>query len=153
MSALLEAEVSRRAFLSGGGALILGFTMFPLLAQQPQEGRNVGKQPKKAPKLPGSLENNPMLDSWIRIDADGSVTVITGKVELGQGIKTALLQIAAEELVVDPQRMKIVTAPPMALRPNTGLAPMMVMPSMALSGRKSQLTMSPNDSLMRTPFW
>ncbi|OGA34241.1 MAG: aldehyde dehydrogenase [Betaproteobacteria bacterium RIFCSPLOWO2_12_FULL_62_13b] len=110
MSALLEAEVSRRAFLSGGGALILGFTMFPLLAQQPQEGRNVGKQPKKAPKLPGSLGNNPMLDSWIRIDADGSVTVITGKVELGQGIKTALLQIAAEELVVDPQRMKIVTA-------------------------------------------
>ena len=43
-----------------------------------------------------------MLDSWIRIDADGSITVFTGKAELGQGIKTALIQIAAEELVVEP---------------------------------------------------
>ena len=41
-----------------------------------------------------------MLDSWIRIDADGAVTVFTGKAELGQGIKTALMQVAAEELGV-----------------------------------------------------
>ena len=51
-----------------------------------------------------------------------------------------------------PSRIVTVTAPPSALRPNTGLAPTMVMPSMALSGRKSQLTMSPKDSSMRTPF-
>ena len=51
-----------------------------------------------------------------------------------------------------PSRMVMTAAPPMALRPNTGLAPMIVMPAIALSGRKSQLTMSPKDSLMRTPF-
>ena len=39
-----------------------------------------------------------MLDAWIRINADGTATVFTGKVELGQGILTALAQIAAEEL-------------------------------------------------------
>ena len=48
-----------------------------------------------------------MLDSWIRIDADGAITVFTGKAELGQGIKTALLQIAAEELDVDPARITL----------------------------------------------
>ena len=39
-----------------------------------------------------------MLDAWLRINADGTATVFTGKVELGQGILTALAQIAAEEL-------------------------------------------------------
>src|SRR5262249_207948 len=53
---------------------------------------------------------SPMLDSWIRIDADGSITVFTGKAELGQGIKTALLQIAADQLDVDPAAIKLVTA-------------------------------------------
>ena len=43
-----------------------------------------------------------MLDSWIRVDADGRITVFTGKAELGQGIKTALIQIAAHELAVAP---------------------------------------------------
>ncbi len=49
-------------------------------------------------RLPGSLADNRMLDAWIRIAADGTATVCTGKVELGQGIVTALAQIAAEEL-------------------------------------------------------
>ena len=52
----------------------------------------------------------PYIDAWIRIDADGRVTVFTGKAELGQGIKTALIQVAAEELTVDPVRIAIVTA-------------------------------------------
>ena len=51
-----------------------------------------------------------MLDSWIRIDADGTITVFTGKAELGQGIKTAFLQIAAEELDVPFASLKVVTA-------------------------------------------
>ena len=38
----------------------------------------------------------------IRIDADGTITVFTGKAELDQGLKTALIQLAAEELVVEP---------------------------------------------------
>ena len=51
-----------------------------------------------------------MLDAWIRVDADGTITVFTGKVELGQGIKTALVQLAAEELVVGPARIRLITA-------------------------------------------
>ena len=42
-----------------------------------------------------------MLDAWLRIDPAGTVTVFTGKVELGQGILTAIAQIAADELDID----------------------------------------------------
>ncbi len=63
-----------------------------------------------APKPPGSLATTPFLDSWIRIDADGSITVFTGKAELGQGFKTAFQQIAAEELDVPFESLKVVTA-------------------------------------------
>ncbi|HEY6895310.1 MAG TPA: molybdopterin cofactor-binding domain-containing protein, partial [Rhodanobacteraceae bacterium] len=48
--------------------------------------------------------------AWIRVGADGSVTVFTGKAELGQGIRTALIALAAEELVVAPASITLVTA-------------------------------------------
>jgi len=96
-----DADLTRRALLAGGGALIVGFSL-PAWAQQ-----NKGEAP--AP-LPGSLKNTPMIDSWIRIGADGKITVLTGKAELGQGIKTALLQIAAEQLGVEPGAITLVTA-------------------------------------------
>src|SRR2546423_1521736 len=60
-----------------------------------------------------------MLDAWIRVDADGTISVFTGKVEFGQGIKTALVQLAAEELVVVPARIQLVTADTMRT-PNEG---------------------------------
>jgi CO/xanthine dehydrogenase Mo-binding subunit len=50
-----------------------------------------------------------MLDAWIRIDADGSATIFPGKVELGQGITTALTQIAAEELDLPLARVHVLT--------------------------------------------
>jgi CO/xanthine dehydrogenase Mo-binding subunit len=55
-----------------------------------------------------SLKNNPRLDSWVRFEPGGTVTVLSGKVELGQGIVTAIAQIAAEELGVPPEKLSIV---------------------------------------------
>ena len=60
-----------------------------------------------------------MLDAWLRIDADGTVTIFTGKIELGQGIGTALAQIAADELDVDLKRIRMVHGDT-ALTPNEG---------------------------------
>src|SRR6476646_7963949 len=63
-----------------------------------------------APKLPVSLAANPVLSSWSRFSTDGHVTVSPGKVEIGQGIVTALAQIAADELDVDIARVQMVRA-------------------------------------------
>jgi len=111
--------VSRRAFLAGGGALVVGFSFLPgLVAAQAQEGQNAGSEPRSTAPLPGSLKDSPFIDSWIRIDKDG-VTVMTGKAELGQGIKTALIQIVAEELAIGPSRIRLVSADT-AATPNEG---------------------------------
>jgi len=96
-----DAKLSRRAVNAGLGALLVSFTLYPqsLAAQQ-------GQQP---PRLPGSLGTNRRLDAWIRINADGTATVSTGKVELGQGILTALRQIAAEELDLPLTRITMIS--------------------------------------------
>jgi nicotinate dehydrogenase subunit B len=62
------------------------------------------------PELPESLEANPILGEWVRITSDGVVEVRSGKVELGQGVLTALAQIAAEELDVDVDRVRMIAA-------------------------------------------
>ncbi len=58
--------------------------------------------------LPLSLQNNPRLDRWLAILPGGRVRLSVGKVELGQGIMTALAQIAAEELSLELPRLDIV---------------------------------------------
>src|SRR5689334_11372534 len=73
-----------------------------------------------APTLPFSLAANPRLSSWIRFSSDGQVTVSPGKVEIGQGIVTALAQIAADELDVDIGRVRRVRATTVA-SPNEGV--------------------------------
>ncbi|HEX3860105.1 MAG TPA: molybdopterin cofactor-binding domain-containing protein [Stellaceae bacterium] len=98
-----EAGPSRRGFLAGGGALIVSFSLLPRFAAAQAAGQT-------GPALPGSLAKFPMLDSWVRIDANGAITVFTGKAELGQGIKTALIQLAAEELIVTTEAIDLVTA-------------------------------------------
>ena len=60
------------------------------------------------PALPPSLAATPRLDRWVRFDPERSVTVWSGKVEIGQGIRTAIAQIAADELDVDIGRVSIV---------------------------------------------
>jgi CO/xanthine dehydrogenase Mo-binding subunit len=62
------------------------------------------------PKLPGSLHVNRRLDRWLRLLPEGVVLLTPGKVELGQGILTALAQIAAEELDVALPRIRVQAA-------------------------------------------
>jgi CO/xanthine dehydrogenase Mo-binding subunit len=72
--------------------------------------RSTGSQAQSSPSLPFDLKANPKLDSWIRLEPDETVTVFTGKAELGQGILTALAQIAAEELDIDIGLVRMVSA-------------------------------------------
>jgi len=91
-------HLSRRDFGKSAGALVVAFSL----------SSHVAIAQGAAPRLPGSLNNNRRLDAWLRIDADGTVTVFTGKVELGQGAVTALAQIAADELDVAFSRVRMI---------------------------------------------
>src|SRR5262245_48658820 len=72
------------------------------------------------PKLPVSVAANPRLSSWLEFSADGHVIVSPGKVEIGQGIVTALAQIAADELDIDLSRVQMLRAST-AASPNEGV--------------------------------
>ena len=61
-------------------------------------------------ELPRNLSANPLLSQWVRVRADGGIDVQVGKVELGQGILTALAQVAAEELEVSVGQVRMVPA-------------------------------------------
>ena len=88
-------RTSRRAFVKMTGALVVGFARAPKLTLAQD-------------RLPGSLQGNRRLDGWIAIHPNGRVTIFTGKIELGQGIGTALAQIAADELDVELARIDVV---------------------------------------------
>lgn len=111
MNAPLTGTLTRRGLLAGAGGLLVSFSLLPhALAQSVAPAQ---------PHLPGSLETSRSLDAWIRIDPNGHITVFTGKAELGQGVRTALLQVAAEELDVPPGELEIITADT-ARTPNEG---------------------------------
>jgi CO/xanthine dehydrogenase Mo-binding subunit len=71
-------------------------------------------------KLPGSLENNRSLDRWLRFNTDGTVTIFPGKVEIGQGILTVLVQMVAEELDIALERVRLAPADT-SRSPNEGM--------------------------------
>ena len=100
---------TRREFTAGIGAIVVAFSIDPKLALTQQ-----------AAPLPGSLAQNRMLDAWIRINTDGTATIFPGKVELGQGITTALIQIAAEELDLSLGRVRVLTTDT-SYSPNEGV--------------------------------
>lgn len=93
------AGYGRRQFLKTTGQLLIGFSLLPASLRSEQ-----------ATPLDGLQAEEGNISAWLRIDAEGNVTVLTGKTELGQGIKTALMQIAAEELDVSMKRMHIIIA-------------------------------------------
>jgi nicotinate dehydrogenase subunit B len=100
--------LSRRKLLKGTGALVVGFSVAGT-------SRPVAFAADEIPANPNSsadeqLKLSPDLDSWIRMAADGSVTVLTGCVEMGTGILTALSQIVAEELDVPIDRVSLISA-------------------------------------------
>jgi CO/xanthine dehydrogenase Mo-binding subunit len=98
-----EREFSRRSFVKGGGAMVVGFSML---------GAGVGARIAKGAEDPYHSPGPPPLnavDSWLVVHADNTVTLKPGKEELGQGTGTALLMIAAEELDVAMSQIRSLT--------------------------------------------
>ena len=92
-----NAIASRRGFLKAGGSLVVTFSIpaLPSLARA-QAG------------APAKTVAATEVDGFLAVNADGTVTVYSGKVDLGTGIQTALAQMAAEELDVPFEKVVIV---------------------------------------------
>jgi nicotinate dehydrogenase subunit B len=92
--------MKRREFLKTSGALVVSFSAASLAGRV---GLAQGQFGTRASHVDPS-----QVDSWIAINADGGVTVFTGKCELGQGMLTAQAQLVAEELAVPVDRVKVI---------------------------------------------
>ena len=112
LAALTRAGLSRRAFVKGSGALIVAFSATRLAG-------DLGFAPDSATAQGFNGTGSTELDSWIAINADGSVTAYTGKCELGTGLFTAQTQLVAEELSVPIDRVQLMQCDT-AITPNQG---------------------------------
>ncbi len=113
-----ERRVSRRTFVAGTGALVVGFTLPRYL--NPGSARAAAPLPPPIPlNVPPAKPVNPVptasdgpaanaIDSWVRIGANNIVTIFSGKCELGTGTATATLQVAADELSVTMEQLRFV---------------------------------------------
>ena len=102
--------LSRRAFLAAGGMLVVGLRLGGRARAQsiPGADRFIGKP--LAPDL---------VDSYLAVHADGSVTIFVGKVDIGTGGRIAMRQIVGEELDLPPERIAMIEGDT-ALTPNQG---------------------------------
>ena len=93
---------SRRDFIKTAGCLTIGFCL---------GGRSLSyAYAGPSQELPGDLQRNPRINAWLEVLADGRVRVLTGKLELGQGIGTAVAQVAAEELYLEMSQVEVLLA-------------------------------------------
>ena len=99
---------SRRTVLKGGGALVVSFSFAGPLAQALAQGA--------APDKPLVLTE---VDSFLSIDAKGLVTIYSGKIDFGTGVRTAFMQIVADELDVPFRRVTVIEGDT-ALTPDQG---------------------------------
>jgi nicotinate dehydrogenase subunit B len=100
-------RLARRDFLKVGGVLMVTFAV----GVKPE--RAIGATATKTVALD-------QVDGFLAIDAKGGVTVYSGKVDLGTGIRTAMAQIAAEELSVPLARIEVIQGDTL-LTPDQGI--------------------------------
>src|SRR3954471_3263437 len=105
---MTEMQLTRRNVIQGSGALVVGFALGSRTPASAQAGGPAAKS--VAPDE---------VDGFLAIGADGQVTVFSGKVDLGTGVRTALPQMAAEEMDVPLERVTVVQGDT-ALTPDQG---------------------------------
>jgi nicotinate dehydrogenase subunit B len=84
-----EREFSRKSFVKGGGALVVGFSLAGAAGQAAKAA---------APTPAGYLPDLTKADSWITINPDNTAVLKVSQIELGNGIHTGFLMVLAEEL-------------------------------------------------------
>ena len=97
-----EKEFSRKSFVKGGGALIIGFS----IAGSALAGKASAAFPATPPTPAGFNPDLNQVDSWITINADETIVLKTSQIETGNGITTGFLQVLAEELDTDMSQMR-----------------------------------------------
>jgi nicotinate dehydrogenase subunit B len=90
---------TRREFIKQTGLLTIGFSLIGTGFSSESNGKKLLKNTM--------LPSRDQIDAWLQVLENGRIRVLTGKMELGQGIRTAIMQVAAEELNTDPGLVEV----------------------------------------------
>ncbi len=113
----------REFFRIVGGGLVVAALLSNSEAQAQRGGRGGGSQPRE-------------LGAWLHVAEDSAVTVYTGKVEVGQNIRTSLTQVVAEEMRLPVGRISLVMADTARVPYDFGTAGSRTTPDMAARLRR-----------------
>jgi len=118
----MNTTVSRRDLLKAGGAVIVSFAFDAALPRSakafaPRSAEAVTPQLAEQSSADAGKPLDPSdVDSFLAFHADGTVTIYTGKVDVGTGLRIAVAQMAAEELGIPAERIQVIDG-------DTGLCP------------------------------
>lgn len=106
------SNIDRREFLLKSGYLSIGFSFLGCTQNEhtspPAQPVPVGKFTKYTPER--SIPDGSQIDAWLQVLEDGQIRILTGKMELGQGLKVVMEQVAGEELNISPHQIDVVIA-------------------------------------------
>jgi nicotinate dehydrogenase subunit B len=104
------AALSRRTLLKAGGAMVIGFGL---------PGRSLAQVLPGADAALGKTVDTSQVDGFLAIHRDNTITIYSGKVDLGTGHRIAIRQMVAEELDIGVDRIKLIEGDS-ALTPDQG---------------------------------
>ncbi len=102
---MIEPDLqSRRKFLQHVGYISVSFSLFDCIGKADPA---MASRVDYLGNLPGVMKQANKVNSWLEVLGDGRVRVLSGKVELGQGIRVAIQMVAAEELDMDLEKVEV----------------------------------------------
>ena len=117
MTGLLhEREFSRKSFVKGGGALIVGFSLAGSALVAKAQAAQIPELSANAPFASNGPYDQTQIDTWMIVHSDNTASILSGQAEIGQGTPTGILQIFAEELNMGFDQVKFVA-------PDTNVTP------------------------------
>ena len=117
---MIARNLDRRDFLKAGGALVVTFAVDPRSAFAAAPATSATPEGSAIAAMSPKTVALDKVDGFLAVDSKGLVTVYSGKVDLGTGVRTALTQIAAEELGVPLESVTVIQGDTM-LTPDQGV--------------------------------
>lgn len=105
------STIDRRQFLQTTASLTIGFSLFGCFPTNSNSTTSAVPAAEEMSTLPArDIPDESQIDAWLQVLEDGRVRILTGKMELGQGLKVVMQQVAGEELNIEPAQIEVIIA-------------------------------------------